>query len=144
MTATSVAARTIYEEMVLDDSLSAPQDLKQVRNTKHLEQKKKRCKVSKDSNQNQQKNTADDIITLLNNVHDHPFIQAIIQTKGKSPAVILYLKEQIDEIKMFCLSDATHPGVLGVDRTFNLGDSINDSINGIQVGGRNLLVGSDE
>jgi hypothetical protein len=84
--------------MILDDSLSAPRDLKQVQNTKHLEQKKKRCKVSKDSNQNRRKNTSDDIITLLNSVHDHPFIQAIIQTKGKPPAVILYLKEQIDEI----------------------------------------------
>jgi hypothetical protein len=193
VSATSVAPRKIYEEMILDDSLSAPRDLKQVQNAKHLEQKKKRCKVSKDSmNQNRRKNTADDIITLLNNMHDHPFIQEIIQTKGKPPAVILYLKEQIDEIKMFCSSDATHPGVLGVDRTFNLGpcyvtilcyqqnnlirkgtqnhpimlgpvflhwdglyptyhsffshlrSQMDDSINGIQVGGRNLLVGSDE
>ena len=178
--------------MILDDSLSAPRDLKQVQNTKHLEQKKKRGKVSKDPYQNRRKNTADDIITLINNVHDHPFIQEIIQTKGKPPAVILYLKEQLDEIKMFCSSDATHPGVLGVDRTFNLGpcyvtilcyqqnnlfrkstqnhpvmlgsvflhwdglyptyhaffshlrSQIDDSINGIEVGGRNLLVGSDE
>lgn len=81
--ASSVAPRQIYEEMVLDDFLSAPRDLKQVQNTKHLEKKKKGCTVSKDPNQNRRKNTADDILTLLNNVHDHPFIQQIIQTKGK-------------------------------------------------------------
>ena len=190
--ASSAPLRKIYEEMILDDSLSASRDLKQIQNTKHLEQKKKRGKVSKDPYQNKRKNTADDIITLINNVYDHPFIQEIIQTKGKPPAVILYLKEQLDEIKMFCSSDATHPGVLGVDRTFNLGlcyvtilcyqqnnlfrkttqnhpvmlgpvflhwdglyptyhaffshlrSQIDDSINGIEVGGRNLLVGSDE
>ena len=64
---------------------------------------------------------ADDILTLMNVMHDHPFIQEIIQTKGKPPSVILYLKEQIQDIKLFCSSDKKRPSVLGVDRTFNLG-----------------------
>ena len=154
--------------------------------------RKKEAKYRKIPTKTSEKNTADDIITLINNVHDHPFIQEIIQTKGKPPAVILYSKEQLDEIKMFCSSDATHPGVLGVDRTFNLGScyvtilcyqqnnlfrkstqnhpvmlgpvflhwyglyptyyaffshlrcQIDDSIDGIEVGGCNLLVGPDE
>ena len=160
--ASSSPPKKIYEEMILDDSLSAPRDLKQVQNTKHLEQKKKRGKVSKDPYQNRRKNTADDIITLINNVHDHPFIQEIIQTKGKPPAVILYLKEQLDEIKMFCnnlfrKSTQNHPVMLGpvflhwdgLYPTYHaffshLRSQIDDSINGIEVGGRNLLVGSDE
>lgn len=112
--------RKVYEHMVLEDPITAPRDLKQVQNTKYLQNKKNRCKAS-NCTQERRKNTADDIITLLNMIHEHPFVQEIVQTKGKLPGVILYLKEQLQEMKMFCSSDATHPSVLGVDRTFNLG-----------------------
>ena len=122
VTGTSMVPRKIYEQMVLGDSVSVPRDLKQVQNRKYLENKKARCPQPANScHANRRKNTADDIITLLDQVHEHPFIQEVIQTKGKPPSVIMYLKEQLDEIKMFCSSDATHPSVLGVDMTFNLG-----------------------
>ena len=51
--------------------------------------------------QQRQKNTADDIIALLNMIQEHPSIQEIVQTKGKPPGVILYLKEQLQEMKIF-------------------------------------------
>ena len=106
--------------MVLEDPITTPRDLKQVQNKKYLQNKKKRYQTN-ECTQQRQKNTADDIIALLNMIHVHPFIQEIVQTKGKPPGVILYLKEQLQEMKMFCSSDAMHPSALGVDRTFNLG-----------------------
>lgn len=41
--------RKVYEEMVLEDTITAPQDLKQVQNTKYLQNKKNRCKASNES-----------------------------------------------------------------------------------------------
>ncbi len=113
-----LAPRKIYEEMVLEDPENAPQDLKQVQNVKYLENKKNRHQTN---TEHRRKNIADDVLSLLNMFHEHPFVQEIIQTKGKPPSVILYLKEQLQEIRTFCSSDTTHQSVLGVDRTFNLG-----------------------
>ncbi len=117
----SLPPRKVYEQMLLDNPETVPRDLKQVQNKKYLEHnKKKRCQKI-NCTDDRRKNTADDIITLLNMIHEHPFVQEVVQTKGKPPAVILYLKEQLQEIQTFCSSNATHPSVLGVDRTFNLG-----------------------
>ena len=113
-----LAPRKIYEEMVLEDPENAPRDLKQVQNVKYLENKKNRHQTN---TEHRRKNIADDVLSLLNMFHEHPFVQEIIQTKGKPPSVILYLKEQLQEIRTFCSSDTTHQSVLGVDRTFNLG-----------------------
>ena len=110
--------RAIYEDMVLDSSNYAPRDLKQVQNAKYAAGKKKR---THDKGNNHMQNAADEIQTLLSDIHEHPFIQEIVQTKGKPPAVILYLEENLKDIKQFCTSNARNPSVLGVDRTFNLG-----------------------
>ena len=108
-------------------------------------------------------------------MHDHPFIQEIIQTKGKP--VILYLKVEEGEIKMLevvrtfnrslcyvtilcyqqnnlcCKSTQNHPvmpgRVNGLYPTYHafflhLTSQMNDMIYAIQVGGRNLLVRSNE
>lgn len=63
--------------MVLEDSANVPRDLKQVQNRKHLESKKKRRQMSNNADLENRirKNTADDRIALLNEVHEHPFIQ---------------------------------------------------------------------
>ena len=65
-------------------------------------------------------NVADEVQTLLSDIHDHPFIKEIIQTKGKPPSVILYLDENLGDIEQFCSTNALNPSVLGIDRTFNL------------------------
>ncbi len=65
------------------------------------------------------KNTADDVQTIMNMMNDHPFIQEIVQIKGKPPMVILYTDDQMKDVTKFCLTGNT--SILGVDRTFNLG-----------------------
>ena len=101
--------------MVLNGSDCAPRDLKQVQNAKYQAKKKKTGHVP------HLKNIADEVQTLLSDVHEHPFIQEIIQTKGKPPSVILYLDDNLRDIKQFCSTNARNPSVLGIDRTFNLG-----------------------
>ena len=111
----ALAPRDIYERMVLNGSDCAPRDLKQVQNAKYQAKKKKTGHVP------HLKNIADEVQTLLSDVHEHPFIQEIIQTKGKPPSVILYLDDNLRDIKQFCSTNARNPSVLGIDRTFNLG-----------------------
>ena len=45
------------------------------------------------------------------------FVRATIRTAGKPPTTILYIDQQIDDIKTMCCTGQT---VLGVDKTFNL------------------------
>ncbi len=110
-----LAPRDIYEQMVLNGSDCGPRDLKQVQNAKY------RNKKQKTNNKLYCQNVADEIQTLLSEMHDHPFIQEIIQTKGKPPSVILYLEDNLRDIEQFCTPTARNPSVLGIDRTFNLG-----------------------
>ena len=70
---------------------------------------------------NHRVNIADDIQTVLSEFHEHPFMQEIIQTKGKPPSAILYLEDNLDDISSLCSPSARQPSVLGIDRTFNLG-----------------------
>ena len=106
--------RNVYTDMVLENSFDAPRNLKQVQNIKHNNERGKR------NTENNRKNTADDIQTIINTMNEHPFIQEIVQTKGKPPMVILYNEEQLKEVKKFCVTK-NDKSILGVDRTFNLG-----------------------
>jgi hypothetical protein len=103
--------------MVLEDSIDAPRNLKQVQNIKQTNARKQRAP---DANR---KNNADDVQTIMNMMNDHPFIQEIVQTKGKPPMVIVYTEEQVKDVKNFCVTrkDSSMNSILGVDRTFNLG-----------------------
>ena len=65
---TSAPPRDVYTEMVLENSLDAPQNLKQVENIKFTNERGKR------TTQNNRKNTADDVQTVINMTNDHPFI----------------------------------------------------------------------
>ena len=67
-----------------------------------------------------QNNVADKAQTLLTDIQKHPFIQEIVQTKGKPPC-ILHLENSLNDVRQFCSSNARNPSVLGIDRTFNLG-----------------------
>jgi hypothetical protein len=110
-----LAPREIYEHMVLNGSDCAPRDLRQVQNAKYHNKKQKT------NNKLYCQNVADEIQTLLSVMHDHPFIQEVIQTKGKPPSVILYLEDNLRDVELFCTPTARNPSVLGIDRTFNLG-----------------------
>jgi hypothetical protein len=63
---------------------------------------------------------ADDVQTLINMMNDNPYIQEIVQMKGKPPMVILYTDDQLKDMKNFCIGHGSK-SILGVDRTFNLG-----------------------
>ena len=111
----ALAPRDIYEHMVLNGSDCGPRDLKQVQNAKYNNKKQKT------NNKLYCQNVADEIQTLLSEMHEHPFIQEVIQTKGKPPCVIFYLEENLRDVEQFCTPTARNPSVLGIDRTFNLG-----------------------
>ena len=100
--------------MVLEDSMEAPRDLKQVQNFKHATAKQqKRPTIYR-------KNTADDVQVLINMMNDNPYLQEIVQMKGKPPMVILYDDDQLKDLKNFCVGYG-NKSILGIDRTFNLG-----------------------
>lgn len=54
-------------------------------------------------------------------MHDHLFIQQVVQTKGKPPPVMLYLEDNLRDVEQFCTPTARNPSVLAIDKTFNLG-----------------------
>ena len=111
---TDAPPRKVYSDMVLEDSVNAPRNLKQVQNMKHTKANLQRGPSI------HRKNTADDVQTIMNMMNDHPFIQEIVQIKGKPPMVILYTEDQLKDVRNFCVKHKEKT-VLGVDRTFNLG-----------------------
>ena len=107
--------REVYSKMTLDGSQCAPRDLKQVQNTKYIQ-----AKTNRPTNVNSA-NNADDLQYLLTMLNSHPYLQEVVQVKGKPPCVIIYTDQQMEELKKFCVKDPTSKSILGVDRTFNLG-----------------------
>ena len=104
--------KKIYNEC---DVIDGPRNKKQLYNAKYLEQKK-------DHPTSARGNFADHIIGAENLVNTSPFVQTVSHFKNKIASCILYLDEQIDDIKRFCCS-APHSQttVLSFDKTFNLG-----------------------
>ena len=49
----------------------------------------------------------------------HDYIRQLTYTGGRSPVIILYTDEQIEDIKTYCCSGKT---VLGFDKTCNVAD----------------------
>jgi len=105
--------REVYSQCVREDEENAPRDLKQVQNIKQ--------KVSRENKPpGNRTNLADDIQTVLNMLQDDNYVEQVISRKGKPPCVILYLDQQLNDVKRFCCGEEA-TSVLGVDRTFNLG-----------------------
>ena len=79
------------------DSMEAPRDLKQVQNLKHdaTAKQQRRPTINR-------KNTADDVQILINMMNDNPYLQKIVQIKGKPPMVILYDDDQLRPKKLLC------------------------------------------
>lgn len=107
--------REVYTTLTLNGSISAPRDLKQVKNTKYLQNK-----VSRPNQKSA--NNADDLQHLMSQLDEHPYMQEVVQSKGKPPCIIVYCTaEQMQDMKNFCSTDSVHSSVICVDRTFNLG-----------------------
>ena len=109
----------VYENHVIaGNSFEVPRDEKQVRSLGSQVRAKKCDNVTV-----KKCNLADDILCVINGVQDHEFIQSVTLAKGKSPVIIAYLPEQLDDMKRFRRKDTPSSlrSVLGIDRTFNLG-----------------------
>jgi hypothetical protein len=61
--------RNVYCDMVLDDSMDAPRNLKQIQNFKQAQARENKLPGTN------RKNTADDVQTIMNMLNHHPFIQ---------------------------------------------------------------------
>ena len=94
--------REVYEDMVLSNPDCAPRDLRQVQNAKYALGRKRRIV----NGHIYKKNQADEVQTLLSDIHKHPFIQEVIQTEGKPPCVVLYLEDNLKDIRQFCTSSS--------------------------------------
>jgi hypothetical protein len=122
----TMTPREIYTKMVTDgvgaDGASiceVPRDMKQIENLKY--RKAKESRVQSDGVAQSRNNNADDIQSVLSSMHDHPFIQEVVQQKGKPPMIVLYTEDQIRDIISVCDTGDKYQTVIGIDRTFNLG-----------------------
>ena len=113
--------QNVYNDMVNNTmtEVNKPMDTKQIKNKKYYEKKK-----DQGSNEGYKRNFADNVIRVENMVHTHPFVQSVIHTKDKVPAVICYTPEQLLDIQRFCIKGNC---VLGFDKTFNLGGDVHVS-----------------
>ena len=114
-----VKPRQVYTHEIskLDDhdDFDAPRDTKQVRNIKYASDKQ-------DRGEKANQNFSDQIMHMTSLVSQgDDFIRSIIHESGKVPSILLYTSKQIDMIEQACCASSTRT-VLGVDRTFNLGD----------------------
>ena len=79
-----------YVDVDLDDALH---DLKQIRNMKYAEKKKR-----KQANVGNSNNVADHIMETASMINEHDFVQIMIHSKGKPPSVILYTPDQLEHM----------------------------------------------
>lgn len=106
--------REVYKTLSKEDSFNGPKDFKQCQNIAHNKRKKEKTYTGK------KKNFADELLECMELVDSNPFVQNVFKSKGSLPNFILYTDEQIEDLSYF----VSHQGnlVLGVDRTFNLGN----------------------
>ena len=66
-------------------------------------------------------NAADNIVKVEEMTKTHPFVKSVKHISGlQHPVVTLFTEQQISDIKRFCCKEKGT--VLGVDKTYNLGD----------------------
>ena len=67
-------------------------------------------------------NFADHVQQLEESPDNHPFARRVLRGYQQIPSAILYTDRQIDDIRRFCCSaSVAETTILGVDKTFNLG-----------------------
>ena len=112
--------REVYEKLKkVPNERERPVDLRQVQNISYNFHRKKRFE---EGTLGCGKNLADNMQHIHNVIHSHPFVQAIFHIKNHVPSIVLYTKYQIEDIRRFsCSGPIGISTVLGVDKTFNLG-----------------------
>jgi len=79
--------------MADDDSFMAPKSGRQLQDKIHRENKKE---IPQRVHGN---NIADEILTIIGDLYDNPFVQGVTMTKGKQSIIILYTDDQILDLK---------------------------------------------
>lgn len=90
------------------DEVSCPDNKQTIYNKIHRVRSKEE---RKDGHSN---NITDQILHLENMV---PFVRAVFRTSGRPPSTVLYMGEQLTDIKKLCCTGQTY---LGIDKTFVL------------------------
>ena len=97
-----------------------PNNVQQVKNQKYIQAWKRRGTTAA-----KRGNAADHIQRIEQCEADpdsHPFAQCVIRGHQRIPAVIMYIDEQLQDVRRFCCSAPIgETAVLGVDTTFNMG-----------------------
>ena len=97
----------IYKECLKENDVNGPRNCRQIRNIKYRAGPKE---------SRQSHNVADDMLQILNMLHDHKYVKYIFNSKGSPMSVILYSVEQLEDMLIFI----KHRVILAVDITFNL------------------------
>ena len=109
--------RKIYDQLESEatDEVNGPRDQKQVENM--AAQVKVKSQMSSSSS-----NIADEMQTLCSLVVSDDFVQSVRFEKSHAPCVILYTKQQLEDVRRLCgkSSPSELRSVLAVDRTFNV------------------------
>lgn len=100
----------IYRNMVLENPDNAPRDSHQIRNAAY-NMKKKQYLASR--------NVADEVIQVFSMVNQDGFVKEVFHTEStqKPPSEMCYTTEQFNDMVQFVKAG----GIIGIDRTFNLG-----------------------
>ncbi|XP_013388573.1 uncharacterized protein LOC106157457 [Lingula anatina] len=110
--------KAIYEEIIREAprEQDKPSDLRQVQNKLHKANTRREDVNSGGSN------LAANFNYLQSQIHYSNFVRKITHEKGKVPTIICYTDSQILDLKRFCCtSPVAQSTVLGVDKTYNLG-----------------------
>ncbi|XP_070207400.1 uncharacterized protein [Littorina saxatilis] len=105
--------RHVYMDMNKENSFDAPSNAKQIRNKKHNE------KAANRENRPNGQNVADEVLETIAMLNTQNSVQQIIHCKGKIPSLIVYNKQQMEDLKANCVGE--NGSVIGFDRTFNVG-----------------------
>lgn len=104
--------------MCHDTSMNAPRNLKQIYNRQY-----KHNKATRPDPEQLMKNQADEVQAVMGMCGVHPMVQHVGIMHDKSPTVILYSEENLNDLRNVL---EHHPDtIIGVDRTFNLGNFFN-------------------
>ena len=106
--------RNVYKSMVLDDSIDAPRDFKQVKNIRYRLGKNKGDQDKKKGNGN----IADELLECLSMVDSCEFVQNFSKSKNKLPNIVCYTQNQEEDLTFFLSQKSGN--AIGVDRTLNL------------------------
>ena len=103
----------VYEELKPKyDEVTRPANLQQLQDKKKYEKGKEKLVNVRETNVANNIQHLDNLVT-----QNHSYVRAVIRTNNKTPGVILYSDEQIEDFKNLY---TTCKSVLGMDKTFNL------------------------